>query len=131
VVPLVEHFLRGASARVGRRRLVPSARDLRLLERHAWPGNVRELASTVERAVLLARDGHLRFDVPGNAAEPGADPIPALQWRDRERANVEAALARAGGRIYGRGGAAEMLGVPPTTLASRVKALRIARRPVP
>jgi transcriptional regulator with GAF, ATPase, and Fis domain len=48
------------------------------------------------------------------------------EWREQERANLEAALRRSGGRIYGKDGAAAMLGVPPTTLASRLKALGMA-----
>jgi transcriptional regulator with GAF, ATPase, and Fis domain len=47
------------------------------------------------------------------------------EWRDRERANLVNALKRAHGRIYGSGGAADLLGVKPTTLASRLRALRI------
>jgi transcriptional regulator with GAF, ATPase, and Fis domain len=127
VAPLVAHFLRAVGARLGRADLVVSGRDVRALARAPWLGNVRELAATVQRAALLAHDGHVRFDVPG--APSTADVVPASEWRGRERANVEAALARAGGRIYGTGGAAEILGVPPTTLASRVKALGIVRRP--
>jgi len=55
--------------------------------------------------------------------------VPVLsigEWREHERANLEAALRRSGGRIYGKDGAAAMLGVPPTTLASRLKALGVA-----
>ena len=132
VARLVEHFLHAACARLGRPRFTVTSRDLRALERHPWPGNVRELASAVERAVILARDGRLRFELApasrASTATPDTEVIPAAEWRHRERANVEAALARTGGRIYGRGGAAEILGVPATTLASRVKALGIARR---
>ena len=101
-----------------------------MLERHSWPGNVRELASVVERAVISARDGRPRFDLPpptGVGARSTDDVIPAAEWRRRERGNLEAALARSGGRIYGRGGAAELLGVPPTTLASRAKVLGVTR----
>jgi transcriptional regulator with GAF, ATPase, and Fis domain len=127
VAPLVAHFLRAAGARLGRSDLAASGRDVRALARATWHGNVRELAGTVERAALLAHDGRVRFDVPGLPAT--ADVVPASEWRGRERANVEAALARAGGRIYGAGGAAEILGLPPTTLVSRVKALGIVRRP--
>jgi transcriptional regulator with GAF, ATPase, and Fis domain len=75
-------------------------------------------------ARLEAENGALRI---GERPDPPA-PLPAAEWRRLERANLEAALARAGGRIYGRGGAAEILGLPPTTLASRVKALGITRR---
>ena len=123
VAPLAEHFLGRTCARLGRPPLVASRRDLRALERHAWPGNVRELQSVVERAVVLATDGRPRFELPA----PADDVVTSTEWRRRERANVEGALAQAGGRIYGRGGAAELLGVPPTTLASRAKALGITR----
>jgi len=130
VAPLAEHFIRHACARLRRSPLRLTARDRLRLERHQWPGNVRELAGVVERAVSLARDGEARLelDVPGRAVAVAADDvISAVDWRRRERANLEAALQRAGGRIYGPGGAAEILGVPPTTLASRVKVLGLAR----
>lgn len=58
----------------------------------------------------------------------GAADVPVLsigEWRQHERANLEAALRRSGGRVYGKGGAAEIIGVPPTTLASRLKALGV------
>jgi transcriptional regulator with GAF, ATPase, and Fis domain len=133
VAPLVDHFLRQACARLGRPRPAVRGRDLRALERYAWPGNVRELVSVVERAAVLASDGRARFELPrtgpGRAPSAADDVIPVADWRQRERANLVTALARAGGRIYGRGGAAELLGMPPTTLASRVKALGIVRHP--
>ncbi len=135
VAPLAEHFLRRSCARLGRPPLRFSARDVRALERYAWPGNVRELASVVERAAILGRDGRPRIDLdpaaphPASSSPPGPEDevIPAAEWRRRERANVATALQRAGGRIYGPGGAAELLGVPPTTLVSRVKALGLAK----
>jgi transcriptional regulator with GAF, ATPase, and Fis domain len=72
---------------------------------------LRDLTILVERTLVFG-DG-------------GADEaVSAVEWRRRERANLEAALRRAGGRVYGMGGAAEILGVPPTTFASRLKALR-------
>jgi transcriptional regulator with GAF, ATPase, and Fis domain len=133
VAPLVEHFLGRSCARLGRPRLAIGSRDLRALERHPWPGNVRELAATVEHAVILATDGRPRFELASTAARTSSvlagDVIPVADWRLRERSNLETALARANGRIYGAGGAAELLGVPPTTLASRVKALGIQRPP--
>jgi transcriptional regulator with GAF, ATPase, and Fis domain len=121
---LAADFVRRACARLGRAPLALSARDVRLLEAHPWPGNVRELARVVEQAVALATTDRLRLDRMLAPDRPDADDvIPIIDWRQRERANVETALARARGRIYGPGGAAELLGVPPTTLASRVKAL--------
>jgi transcriptional regulator with GAF, ATPase, and Fis domain len=130
VGPLVEHFLGQACARLGRPRLAVGSRDLRALERHPWPGNVRELSAAVERAVIMAADGRPRFELPpapSRTSPTGGEVIPVAAWRRRERSNLEAALARTNGRIYGAGGAAELLGVPPTTLVSRVKALGIER----
>jgi transcriptional regulator with GAF, ATPase, and Fis domain len=134
VAALVDHFVGAACARLGRPRPAVPSRVLRALERHAWPGNVRELASVVERGVILATDGRLRVELPDagrSAPSPADEVIPAADWRRRERANLEAALARAGGRVYGRGGAAEIVGVPPTTFASRLRALGVVRRPAP
>ena len=108
------------------------------MEAYAWPGNVRELQHVIERAVLLSRGGVLRLD--GALAEPedttrttshASSPealravIPETEWRRRERENVRAALQLARGRIYGPDGAADRLGVKPTTLISRLKALGV------
>lgn len=95
----------------------------------------------IERAVPLSRGGVLRLDgvlaEPGDdarsrpvAAEPTPPVIPEVQWRRRERENLRAALQVAEGRIYGPDGAADILGLKPTTLISRLKALglRDARR---
>ena len=129
VAPLVEHFVQQACTRLGRAPLTASSRDIRLLARHPWPGNVRELQSVVDRAVLVAKDDRLRFELPPTqaASAPSDEVVTKAEWQRRERANLEGALARTNGRIYGQGGAADLLGVPPTTLASRAKALGIKR----
>ncbi|WP_375465040.1 sigma 54-interacting transcriptional regulator [uncultured Methylobacterium sp.] len=136
-IPLIaQHVLKGAARRLN----IPEPRltegDARRLARYAWPGNVRELENVIERAAILAVRGRLRFDLP--ETEPsvrGLDPAPAplpagrplteAERRERNRAEIAAVLARAGGKVFGPGGAAEMLGVRPTTLASRIKAMGI------
>jgi transcriptional regulator with GAF, ATPase, and Fis domain len=112
--------------------------DIAWLQRYDWPGNIRELQNVIERAVILSKGVRLRFDValPRIAGAAGDPKCPSdsrddvvltdRECRDRERANVLRALERADGRIYGRGGAAELLGINPTTLASRVRALNRA-----
>jgi transcriptional regulator with GAF, ATPase, and Fis domain len=109
--------------------------DVMRLQRHDWPGNIRELQNMLERAVILSKGVRLRLD----AALPHVAPAsrPCSDWpsddvvlsdrecRQRERANVVKALERSGNRVYGRGGAAELLGINPTTLASRLRALKI------
>lgn len=140
---LAAHFIASAERKLGKKGLRLTNRHVQALERHAWPSNVREVASVVERAVILARDGRLaidalleRVDVPRASlpsrpvAEPG--PVSGVETehdrKQRERANIEAALAACGGKVYGAGGAAEMLGVRPTTLASRIRVLGLVRR---
>jgi transcriptional regulator with GAF, ATPase, and Fis domain len=108
----------------------------RQLEQYAWPGNVRELQNVIERAVLLSRGDALGLDgILTPAAQTSANPskdagreqpldvIPEVEWRRREQANLRTALKLARGRIYGPDGAAEILGVKPTTLISRLKAV--------
>jgi len=110
--------------------------DAARLQQYDWPGNIRELQNVIERAVILSKGARLRLDIalpglPVLAATPTSDMdareviITDREWRERERANLLKALERADGHIYGQGGAAELLGINPTTLASRLRALRV------
>jgi transcriptional regulator with GAF, ATPase, and Fis domain len=138
---LATHFLDQAAQRYGRRGLRVSARVIKTLEAYAWPGNVRELQHVIERAVLLSRGGVLRLDGLAEPEEPTraksyeSTPvalqavIPVIEWRRRERENVRTALQLAKGRIYGPDGAADLLGVKPTTLMSRLNALGLREPP--
>jgi transcriptional regulator with GAF, ATPase, and Fis domain len=138
---LATHFLDQAAQRYGRRGLRVSARVIKTLEAYAWPGNVRELQHVIERAVLLSRGGVLRLDGLAEPEEPTraksyeSTPvalqavIPEIEWRRRERENVRTALQLAKGRIYGPDGAADLLGVKPTTLMSRLNALGLREPP--
>lgn len=134
---LVRHFVRQACLRfeLPEPRILPS--DLERTQSYAWPGNVRELQNMIERAVILARGGPMSLELPDSVptAAPlacicgaSAEVIPEKQWRNLERANILRALHRAGFRVAGPGGAAELLGVNPGTLASRLKAVGIDRR---
>ena len=136
---LAATFLAAAAQRLGKPGLRLTAADLRALERRAWPGNVRELQSVIERAAILARGTRLDLDAalpPPNERDGAPALASASAWsieteaarKHRERANIETALAAANGKIYGRSGAAELLGMKPTTLASRIKALGIGKR---
>jgi transcriptional regulator with GAF, ATPase, and Fis domain len=104
------------------------------LQSYDWPGNVRELCNVVARAVILARGGALEFDLPiSNQAAPAARPIPRaagnpaqakflteVEVERFERDNLVLALEAANWKISGRDSAAELLGVKPTTLLSRM-----------
>lgn len=111
--------------------------DAARLQQYDWPGNIRELNNIIERAVILSKGVRLRLDmaladVPPTAsahASSASDmPEPILtdnELRERERANLLRALERSEGRIYGSGGAAQLLRINPTTLASRLRALKV------
>ena len=134
---LASHFLSSASRRFGREGLRLSQGDVQRLQAYDWPGNVRELQNVLERAVIISRDGQLRLELPdaeplrgaacGIAAEPAAGILTEQQKRQRDRAMIERALAQCRGKVFGQGGAAELLGVKPTTLASRIKRWGIGR----
>ncbi|HWP67012.1 MAG TPA: sigma 54-interacting transcriptional regulator [Candidatus Limnocylindria bacterium] len=135
---LVRHFVERSVRRIGgpAPRVTQAALDG--LAAHDWPGNVRELQNVVERAVILARGGGpLRFDIqvqrqrqPLLAVRPEApERLPTRdELRRHERDVISRALQAAGGKVSGPRGAAELLGMKPTTLASRIRALGLRGR---
>lgn len=138
IPPLVGYFLEQSARRLNRPAPTISQAAMSQLTAYDWPGNVRELQNTVERAIILSRGGPLRFDLSeSNAtdifpAHTQAVSNTAFITRDelkrRERDGIAAALKQTGGKIFGPGGAAELLGMKPTTLASRVTALKLKRK---
>jgi transcriptional regulator with GAF, ATPase, and Fis domain len=99
------------------------------LEAYDWPGNVRELQNVVERAVIRAQNGNLEFGLrPATAASSvlrhrAAPPVAKGSLREikqQEKAVILDALAKTRGKIYGTDGAANLLGLKPTTLSSKV-----------
>ena len=139
--PLVAHFIRQGARRMNRPEPQIDKKAMDELATYDWPGNVRELQNTVERAIILWREGALTFEIPARRARHGtgtrAEPAEkaSLMTRDelkrQEREAIVKALKRANGKISGPGGAAELLGMKASTLASRISALRIQRRAVP
>jgi len=140
-VPLLaEHLITRICRRMHREPPSLGAAQLRALEGYYWPGNVRELANVLERAVISTPRTAAELVLPPlespserSAPKVSGAPPPApatrivseAEMRRLERANLELALEAAQGRIYGRGGAADLLGVKPTTLASRLKKLAL------
>jgi transcriptional regulator with GAF, ATPase, and Fis domain len=134
---LVHHFVAQSARRLNRPVPRISQSEMAALTAHGWPGNVRELQNLVERALIVWQGGPLRFpiDVPSglDAAAPGASPAVAspMLTRDElkrlERESIVRALEHANGKVSGPGGAAELLGLRPTTLASRIAALGLKR----
>jgi transcriptional regulator with GAF, ATPase, and Fis domain len=140
-VPLLaEHFLTEAARKLGRPRPRLTLANMQQLQRYHWPGNVRELQHVMERALITADSLRLTIELPSGAGTDAMGsrpaPIPAAgrvltdaEMRRLEADNIRVALGLAKGRVSGAGGAAEMLGLRPTTLASRIKALGLSRRP--
>jgi transcriptional regulator with GAF, ATPase, and Fis domain len=132
---LAEHFIQASARRLRRPppRLTEAA--LRPLMTRDWPGNIRELENVIERAIILAHDGQLRFDSRpmAEAALPlsASGPLPLLSraaMEKRQRDVIVAALERSGGRVSGPGGAAELLGLKRSTLFSRLRVLGIRQK---
>jgi formate hydrogenlyase transcriptional activator len=125
---LVDYFAARFAARAGKKIRGVERRTARLLASYDWPGNVRELQNVVERAVILSDDGILRID-PGALAAQAAPPRPRSSrlslLREKEKELIEAALAQSHGRVAGPKGAAAALGIPASTLESKIRRLRI------
>ncbi len=132
---LAAHFVKTASRRLNHSGHQLTQAHARLLSSYEWPGNVRELQNAIERAVILSRGGPLRFDLPAQsiktmpapAAQPGAPILTRAELKERERQSIIAALEQTNGKIFGPGGAAALLAMRPTTLASRLAALGLKR----
>ena len=135
---LATHFLEISVKELGcpRPRLTPTG--IETLQAYVWPGNIRELRNVIERAVILARGGALEFDLPGNGSDPTSfermdvnQPEPEYltesEMCHRKRQNLFAVLQKAGWKIKGADGAAELLGVKPTTLISRIEKMGLRR----
>jgi formate hydrogenlyase transcriptional activator len=124
IPPLVAHFAEKYGERFGRKISRIERNSLDMLQAHAWPGNVRELENTIERAVILSRNGVLSVDagmLRGAAAETTAED-PALS---EERNAIEVALKVSRGKVSGENGAALRVGLPASTLEFRIKKLGI------
>ena len=138
ITPLAAHFIRQSARRMNRPEPKITKAALRQLESYDWPGNVRELQNVIERTMILWRDGPLTFDLaPSRAAEDSpthagpatkAAPRTREELKRQERDAIAAALRQTNGKIFGPDGAAELLGMKPTTLASRISALGLKRK---
>ncbi len=137
VRPLAMHFLARHAAEMHRRPPNVSENVWRVLEAHDWPGNVRELENFVQRALILSPGPDLALpDLPGRAAlpaapEPQRTAAPPGPFDNEVRSVIERALSHAGGRVYGPGGAAAILGMRPTTLQGKMKKYGVAPAPRP
>jgi DNA-binding NtrC family response regulator len=135
---LATHFVELVVSELGclRPRLTPAG--IETLQGYDWPGNIRELRNVIERAVIFAQGGVLDFDLsvtrvdlassrPQDSDQPEPEYLTEAEMRRRERENLFAVLQKTGWKIKGVDGAAEFLGVKPTTLIARMEKMGLKR----
>jgi transcriptional regulator with GAF, ATPase, and Fis domain len=138
---LATHLVELSAKELGCPRPRLTRAGMETLQGYDWPGNIRELRNVIERAIILAQGGPLEFDLPVIDSSPDSTPAaPRLgnradleyltdsEMQSLERENLFAVLEKTGWKIKGIDGAAELLGVKPTTLFSRIEKMGLKRR---
>jgi transcriptional regulator with GAF, ATPase, and Fis domain len=136
VIQLAQHFLEATCNDFGRKSMILTKNQADEIRTYDWPGNVRELKNVIERAVILSQGNALRLDLslPGGTARTedrsGKDEsttgqlvLTEHEMKELQKKNLLAALGQTDWRVSGKDGAAELLGVRPTTLSDRIKSL--------
>jgi formate hydrogenlyase transcriptional activator len=133
---LVEYFVQRYAKRAGKNIRSIDKEALALLQSYDWPGNIRELQNIIERSMILSSGGEFSVDESWLSKEPFS-PASAIEASVHfeggveprgEREIIEAALVETRGRVWGSSGAAAKLGIPPSTLDHRIKALGIDKK---
>ena len=124
---LVNYFVSKLSRQMGRQIKTIPPRTMELLTNHPWRGNVRELANFLERAVVLSQGEELKVPAGEFIASESPNITPISTFQQAERNVIMDALKAASGRVAGRGGAAERLGLKRTTLQNKMQRLSISR----
>jgi len=136
ILILVEYFVQRYASRAGKNVHLIDKKTLDLLQGYDWPGNIRELQNVIERSVILSSGEVFSVDelwLPQEKSR-SASRVEALRPLHgeveprTERVIIEAALAETRGRVSGSSGAAAKLGIPPSTLDHRIKALKINKK---
>ncbi|MGE3168387.1 MAG: sigma 54-interacting transcriptional regulator [Pyrinomonadaceae bacterium] len=126
---LVEYFIERYARQAGRKIRPPSLKTMDLLVSYSWPGNVRELQNVVQRSLIVCESDVFTVDeswLVSNRSQNDRNDVPlATTLAAREIEMIETALANSRGRVAGPNGAATKLGVPVSTLESRIKSLNI------
>ena len=130
---LTQHFLTRASMRANKVDLKITLSEIEKLKAYHWPGNIRELENVIERQVILARGDMVRFDGLAINTEPQINHVQlnttsimtSHEIKQHEKNNIITALKKCKGKVFGYDGAAELLGIKPTTLSSRIKKYQI------
>jgi transcriptional regulator with GAF, ATPase, and Fis domain len=126
---LVQYFVDRYATKAGKRITGIAKRSLELLQSYAWPGNIRELQNVIERSVIVSDSENLSVDESWLGQRTGTSTTPAQRLSEKltsqEREMIEAALAASNGKVSGPSGAAARLGIPQSTLDSKIKSLKI------
>ena len=136
IVQLAQHFLEQTCKDFGREVLTLTRAQTANLRAYSWPGNIRELKNVIERAVILSTGKVLRLDLSmpllkididdiADAATENQEVLSEKDMREFQKNNLVKALKQTNWKVSGIGGAAELLGIRPTTLADRIRTLKI------
>ena len=139
---LAEHLLELASKKLNCPKPRLTKTLVSKLQRYDWPGNIRELQNVIERSLIVSGSQGLQFDLPQGGEGASARRIPSKSGQDEigeeilserdmrewEKNNTLAALRKCGWKIYGSDGAAELLGLKPTTLVARINKMGIQKQ---
>jgi formate hydrogenlyase transcriptional activator len=127
---LVEYFIDRYARKAGKSFETVNKRSLDLLQSYRWPGNIRELQNVIERSVIVCETENFSVDESWLSRQPPTtEPDSGInlskELSSQEKAIIEAALSESGGRVYGPSGAASKLGMPRSTLESKIRSLKI------
>jgi transcriptional regulator with GAF, ATPase, and Fis domain len=132
VALLVEYFVDRYASQAGKKITGISKRSMELLQTYRWPGNIRELQNVIERSVIISDSENLCIDEswfarPSGTNDSSIQPL-SEKLAVQEREMIESALSETNGRVSGPRGAAAKLGIPQSTLDSKIKALKINKQ---
>jgi PAS domain S-box-containing protein len=127
---LVEYFIDRFARKAGKRIRQVNRKNLDLLQSYPWPGNIRELQNVIERSVILCESENFSVDESWLSPQPLAtapksQPELPRKLAAQEKEMIEAALRESGGQVSGPSGAAAKLGLPGSTLESKIRSLKI------
>ena len=122
---LVNYFVDRYATRAGKKIKHIQKKALEALQEYSWPGNVRELQNVIERSLIIGETNEFSVDKSWFSNEPQPGSSVAVDHTSTERQRIEAALAQSNGKVSGAHGAAAKLGMPPSTLESKIRSLRI------
>jgi PAS domain S-box-containing protein len=126
---LAAHFLKLSCKRLNMKPPIISKLSMEKLVAYDWPGNVRELQNVIDRGSIISTGGKLQIDLGLTAPQPSTPELTVLseaEMNAAQRNNLLAALRRTNGKVAGDDGAAQLLGIQPTTLYSRIRKLKIS-----